>query len=42
MNKKVSKREVILELYKAGKSTNEIQSILTAAFQNDRITSVQV
>ena len=42
MNKKVSKKEIILELYEAGKSVNEIQFIVNALFKNDQFASIQV
>ena len=42
MNKKIFKKEIILELYEAGKSVNEIQFIVNALFKNDQFASIQV
>ena len=42
MNNRVKKREVILQLSKAGKSASQIQAVLTATFQHERITSIEV
>ena len=43
MNKKIFKKElIILELYEAGKSVNEIQFIVNALFKNDQFALIQV
>ncbi len=42
MNKKIEKRQVIVGLHNAGKTSDEIQTCLIMLFQDDSICSTQV